>query len=346
MDETVAIRCENLTKKFGDFTAVDSISFDVKKGEIFGFLGPNGAGKSTTIRMLCTLSAPSGGSATVAGFDIVKGHKQVREHIGLVSEKLIMYNDLTARENLKLFGKLYSLPSDVVNKRIEELLSYVRMEKWADARIGSFSTGMKQRINVIRALVNQPEILFLDEPTLGLDPQSTAEIRDLTKKINDEHGTTIILTTHMMAEADMLCDRIGIIDKGKIVALDTSPNLKKLVTGTDSVTLEIDMPNITPAIIDALKSLPCVGSTIQESETRVKVRASGDESFDLIIDAIRKNGGKVKAARNMEPSLEDVFLQITGREVRDQVSDTMAHTGGPRHGPGGPMGGGAKGRVR
>jgi ABC-2 type transport system ATP-binding protein len=348
MDGQIAIQCNNLTKRFGDFTAVDGISFDVKKGEIFGFLGPNGAGKSTTIRMLCTLSAPSGGSATVAGYDVVQHHKQVREHIGLVSEKLIMYNDLTARENLKLFGKLYSLPNDVVRKRVDELLSYVRMEKWADARIGSFSTGMKQRINVIRALVNQPDILFLDEPTLGLDPQSTAEIRDLTKKINAEHGTTIILTTHMMAEADMLCDRIGIIDKGKIVALDTPPNLKMLVTGMDTTSLELEISNMAPGIISAVKSLACASSVVQEAETHLKVRATGEDCFDVIIDAVRNAGGKIKAARNLEPSLEDVFLQITGREVRDQVSETVSHKGGPRHGPGGgpPGARGGGGRVR
>ena len=169
MAESV-IRVSGLTKQFDGFTAVDHVDFDVKKGEIFGFLGPNGAGKSTTIRMLCTLSRPTDGTATVAGFDVVKQDSRVRQHIGLVSEKLIMYNDLTARENLRLFGELYDIPKDALKKRIEKVLTFVRMEKWADARIGTFSTGMKQRINVIRALVNQPEFLFLDEPTLGLDP--------------------------------------------------------------------------------------------------------------------------------------------------------------------------------
>jgi len=339
-----AIVTDKLTKTFGDFTAVDHISFDVRKGEIFGFLGPNGAGKSTTIRMLCTLSRPTDGSAKVAGFDIVKEDSKVREHIGLVSEKMIMYNDLKARENLKLFGKLYNLPDAELKKRIDELLGYVHMEKWADARIGTFSTGMKQRINVIRAMINQPHILFLDEPTLGLDPQSTAEIRELIRKINTESGTTMILTTHMMVEADLLCDRIGIIDKGKIVALDTPSNLKKLVSGTDTTLLELEIPNLTPSLMTGIKGNQCVTSMLQEDQTKLKIRAVGEDCFDTILDSIRKNGGKIKTVKNLEPSLEDVFLHLTGREVREQVSNNVAH-GGPKGGPGGHrMGGGGRGR--
>jgi ABC-2 type transport system ATP-binding protein len=333
MAESV-IQVNGLTKKFGDFAAVDNISFDVKKGEIFGFLGPNGAGKSTTIRMLCTLSRPTAGSATVAGYDVVKDDGRVRYHIGLVSEKLIMYNDLTARENLRLFGELYDLPKVELEKRIDKLLRFVRMEKWADARIGTFSTGMKQRINVIRALVNQPEILFLDEPTLGLDPQSSVEIRELVRRINLENRTTIILTTHMMVEADLLCDRIGIIDRGKIVALDTSANLKKRVSGADTTVLAFEIPNLSPDLLTALAGLPCVASTAQEDETHVKVHAKGDDCFDAVIDGIRRNGGKVQGVRSLEPTLEDVFLQLTGREVREQVTDhvPMAARRGP-HGP-------------
>ncbi len=335
MAESV-IQVSQLTKRFGDFTAVDHIDFEVKKGEIFGFLGPNGAGKSTTIRMLCTLSHPTEGSATVAGFDVVQEDSRVRQHIGLVSEKLIMYNDLTARENLRLFGELYDLPKETLNRRIEKLLTFVRMEKWADARIGTFSTGMKQRINVIRALVNQPEILFLDEPTLGLDPQSTVEIRELVRRINLENQTTIILTTHMMVEADLLCDRIGIIDHGKIVALDTPANLKKLVSGTDTTVLDFEIPNLSPGLLAAVKGLPCIASVTQEDESHIKVHAQGDGCFDAVIDGIRQNGGKVKGVRNLEPSLEDVFLKLTGREVREQVADHVpmsARSGPGGHGP-------------
>ncbi|MEW5937565.1 MAG: ATP-binding cassette domain-containing protein [Candidatus Thermoplasmatota archaeon] len=328
-----AIVTNNLTKKFGDLVAVDRISFEVGKGEIFGFLGPNGAGKTTTIRMLCTLSRPTDGSATVAGFDIVKEDSKVRQHIGLISEKMIMYNELTARENLRLFGKLYDIPRDALNKRIDELLGLVHMEKWADKQIGTFSTGMKQRINVIRALVNQPDILFLDEPTLGLDPQSTSEIRGLIRRINTENGTTMVLTTHMMVEADMLCGRIGIIDHGKIVALDTPTNLKKMVSGTETTLHEFDIPNLTNSMIEAIRSLRCINSIFQEGETRIKVRSTGSDSFDLILDALRKNGGKIREVKNIEPTLEDVFLKITGREVRDSVSNTVKMQHKHRHRP-------------
>ena len=327
----IAINATNLTKKFGDFTAVDHISFDVKKGEIFGLLGPNGAGKSTVIRMLATLSVPTAGSATVAGFDVRKSDAKVREHIGLVSEKLIMYGELTARENLTLFGKLYDIPNDVLEKRISKLLDFVRMQQWADHRIDTFSTGMKQRINVIRALVNQPEILFLDEPTLGLDPQSTAEVRELVRRISLENKTTIILTTHMMTEADMLCDRIGILDHGKIAALDTSANLKKTVTGTDAALFEFEIPNLDSNILSSVESLASVSSVVQNDPTHIKVSSLGKDSFDVLIDALRKNGAQIRTVKNLEPTLEDVFLHITGHEVRDSVAKTPvpSQKGGP-----------------
>jgi len=326
-----AISATNLTKKFGDFTAVDHISFQVKKGEIFGLLGPNGAGKSTVIRMLSTLSVPTDGSASVAGFDVRKEDGKVREHIGLVSEKMIMYDELTARENLTLFGKLYDIPNEVLKKRISKLLDFVRMQQWADHRIDTFSTGMKQRINVIRALVNQPEVLFLDEPTLGLDPQSTAEVRELVRRISIENRTTIILTTHMMTEADMLCDRIGILDRGKIAALDTSANLKRSVTGSDSTLFEFEIPNLDSNILSSVKSLPSVSSVVQDDPTHIKVSSVGNDSFDVLVDALRKNGAQIRTVKNLEPTLEDVFLHITGHEVRDSIAKTPipSQKGGP-----------------
>jgi ABC-2 type transport system ATP-binding protein len=316
--EGTAISTLDLTKKFRDFTAVDHVTLQVKDGEIFGFLGPNGAGKSTTIRLLCTLSMPTSGSATVAGFDVVRYDSEVRKHIGLVSEKLIMYNELTARENLRLFGRLYDIPHSELERRIDELLKFVRMEKWADARIGTFSTGMKQRINVIRALVNRPEILFLDEPTLGLDPQSTVEIRDLVRKINTDLHTTMILTTHTMVDADMLCDRIGIIDKGRIVALDTSPNLKRLVSGTEVTAFDFEVANLTPAISASVRGLGCVVSCSQEEGTHLRIRAKGEDAFDSLIDSLRGNKARIVSARSLEPTLEDVFLHLTGHEVAEK----------------------------
>jgi ABC-2 type transport system ATP-binding protein len=269
----------------------------------------------------------------VAGFDVLKQNAKAREHIGLVSEKMIMYEELTARENLRLFGNLYNIPKETLDKRIDELLRFVRMEKWADQRIKTFSTGMKQRINVIRALVNQPEILFLDEPTLGLDPQSTAEIRELIQRINTENGTTIILTTHIMGEADLLCKRIGIIDHGKIVALDAPATLKKTVSGTDISAFEIEISNLDPRMISAVQALKAVKSLTQEDATHLLVRANGGDAFDAIVDSLRKNGAKVRMVKNLEPSLEDVFLHLTGREARDKVSENTTSSTGVGHGP-------------
>jgi ABC-2 type transport system ATP-binding protein len=315
------IEVRNLAKEFNGTTAVDHISFDVKEGEIFGLLGPNGAGKSTTIRMLCTLTRPTEGSATIGGNDIVKDDGKVRELVGLVSEKMIMYDLLTAKENLKFFGKLYNIPNEVLDKRIKEMLELVHMEKWQTKQVGTYSTGMKQRINIIRALLNMPEVLFLDEPTLGLDPQSSTEIREFIRKINQEREITIILTTHMMIEADMLCDRIGIMDYGKIIALDTSLNLKKLCS--DGNNFELNISNLDNKLLSLIKSLGSVKSVVREGETRVKVRAEGDGAFDEVVDAIRANKGKLLSINSLDPTLEDVFLHLTGHEVREQVSERV-----------------------
>lgn len=334
-----AIRTEDLTKRFKNVVAVNHISFKVKKGEIFGFLGPNGAGKTTTIRMLCTLTRPTGGTAAVAGFDILRDQHRVREHIGLVSEKMIMYDRLTARENLKLFGKLYNIPKRELNDRISELMGLVKMEKWSNSQIGTFSTGMKQRINVIRALLNRPEILFLDEPTLGLDPQSSSEIRDFIRRINEENGTSIILTTHMMVEADLLCDRIGIIDDGKIVAMDTPDNLKRIVSGGDTTVMELKISNLTSSIAENIRSLDCVNALTFVEDTHIKIQYGGDNAFDEIIDTVRRGNGNIVFINNIEPTLEDVFLHLTGHEVRDHASDKVRSSG---HGPHGRV----KKRVR
>lgn len=323
MQSEVMIETENLTKEFGDLVAVDHISFNVRKGEIFGFLGPNGAGKTTTIRMLSTLTRPTEGTATIEKYDIVKDADKVRMLIGLVSEKIIMYDRLTAKENLWFFGRLYNMPKEVLNERIDELLELVQLSKWKDTQAGTFSSGMRQRMNVIRALLNSPKVLLLDEPTLGLDPQSSVEIREFIKKANKEDKTTIILTTHMMVEADMLCDRIGIIDHGKIVALDTSKNLKKLVSGADTSVLEIDITHLTSKMISLLESLKCVSSVSQESSTGIKIHAEGDDAFDVIIDLIRSKKGKINSVRNLEPTLEDVFIHITGHEVRDKPNQKI-----------------------
>ncbi len=325
------IELKNLTKKFNDFTAVDHISFDVKKSEVFGLLGPNGAGKTTIIRMLSTLTRPTEGTATIGGYDIVKQDNKVRQLIGLVSEKMIMYDRLTAKENLRFFGKLYNIPKNTLNERIGELLELVQLTKWKDSKVGTFSTGMRQRMNVVRALLNMPKVLFLDEPTLGLDPQSTVEVREFIKKINKENKTTIILTTHMMNEADRLCDRIGIIDNGQITALDTSTNLKKLISGDDATVLELEIPNLTKKMVTKMESLDCVKSVAQENASHIKIHATGDKAFDAIIDAVRAEKAKINSIEKLQPTLEDVFLHITGREVRDKADNKIPVKHGPGH---------------
>lgn len=326
------IEVSHLTKTFNKFTAVDDISFDVKKGEILGLLGPNGAGKSTTLRMLSTLARPTKGTATIGGYDIVKDDTEVRKLIGIVSEKMIMYNRLTAKENLWFFGSLFNLPKAVLTKRIDELLELVQLMQWKNKQVGTFSTGMRQRMNVVRALLNMPQVLFLDEPTLGLDPQSSVEIREFIKKLNRENGTTVVLTTHMMVDADLLCDRIAVVDHGKIVALDTSSNLKKIVSGADTAIIKLNISNLSSTLIEKLRALKCADAVTQENATELKVLVHGEEAFDNVIDAIRINGGKISSMENLQPTLEDVFLHITGHQVRDSADQKIPVEHGSRFG--------------
>ncbi len=306
------------------FAAVDDVSFTVKKGEIFGLLGPNGAGKSTTLRMLSTLARPTEGSAKIGGFDIVKQDNEVRKLIGIVSEKMIVYDQLTAKENLWFFGCLYGIPKEKMRKRIDELLELVQLTQWKNAQAGTFSTGMRQRMNVIRALLNEPQVLFLDEPTLGLDPQSSVEIREFIKKLNKEKGVTMIVTTHMMHDADLLCDRIAIMDHGKIVALDTSANLKKATKGANTLIINLEIANLTIDMINKIKELPCFDAITQETPTKLRVIVHGEDAFEEILDNVRKMGGKISSMENLQPTLEDVFLHMTGHAVRDGVDQKAA----------------------
>jgi ABC-2 type transport system ATP-binding protein len=323
MDNGNIIEVKNITKTFGKFTAVDDISFEVKKGEIFGLLGPNGAGKSTTLRMLSTLSRPTKGTATIGGYDTVKNDIQVRQLIGIVSEKMIIYNRLTAKENLEFFGTLYNIPKEKLKNKIDDLLEFVQLTKFKDAQVGTFSTGMRQRMNVIRALLNDPQVLFLDEPTLGLDPQTSVEIRDYIKKLNQELGTTVILTTHIMVDADLLCDRIAVIDHGKIIALDTSTNLKKIISGGDTMIIRLEVANLNPDMLAALKGIDCLDQVTQETGTQLHIIVHGEDAFDEIVDLVRERGGKITSMSNLQPTLEDVFLHITGHEVRDNAEQKI-----------------------
>lgn len=316
------IEVEGLTRRFGQFTAVDHVWFQVEKGEIFGFLGPNGAGKTTTMRMLCTLLRPSEGSARVAGFDIVKVPDKVRQHIGLVAEKLILYDQLTAVENLTLFGRLNSLSETEIKKGVDSWLNRLHMEKWRNHQVGSFSTGMKQRINVARALLHHPDVLFLDEPTLGLDPQTSRAIHEFILELSQD-GITVVLTTHDMAEAESLCQRIAVIDKARIAAIDTTQNLKRLLSNGDTVVLDLEIPNLNEATLSQLKIMPNIASLLQTDTYHLRIHAKRNGSLSEVVNAVTAASGQIRAINTVQPNLEDVFLHLTGREMRDAASERV-----------------------
>ena len=311
------ITTENLTKKYNGFTAVDNISFSVKKGEIFGFLGPNGAGKTTTIKMLITLLNPTGGSAKVADFDIVKQRDKVRENIGVVFQEPALDTELTGRENLDFHARMYGLSSEKKNSRIAEVLKLVDLEEKKDIFVKNYSGGMKRRLEIARGLMHYPTVLFLDEPTLGLDAQTRRAIWTNIHKMNKEEGTTIFLTTHYMDEADYLCDRVGIIDQGKILIIDTTNNLKNSI-GNDVITLSCsDMDNLVKRLM--LESW--IKNVKQHDSFLTLGVEKGEEKIPLIIEIAQSQGIKIKSISIGKPTLDDVFLYFTGRSIPIQESD-------------------------
>ncbi len=316
------IEVDGLAKRFGDFTAVDHISFTVEKGTVFGFLGPNGAGKSTAIRMLCTLLRPTEGNARVVGYDIVKEQSQVRQHIGLVAEKIILYDQLTAEENLTLFGRLNNLPEEQIKQAIDKWLDRLHMEAWRKHRAGTFSTGMKQRINVARALLHHPNVLFLDEPTLGLDPQTTHAIHEFILELREE-GITIVLTTHDMVEAETLCQQIAIIDQAKIVALDTTTNLKRLLSADNTTVIDVEIANLSESMLSQLKNLESIASVTQSDAYRVRIHTRNTDNITPILNGLNAMGASVRAINTVLPTMEDVFLHVTGREMKDKATASV-----------------------
>src|SRR5215470_2859512 len=251
-----AIEVEKLTKRFGEFMAVDHLSFVVEHGELFGLLGPNGAGKSTLIRMLTTLIPPSEGTARVNGYDIVRGANDVRQSIGVIPQAMTSDLDLSAEENLTIFAKLYGISRDKRRQMIKDLLKAVDLEQWTDKPVKMFSGGMRRRLEIARGLVHEPKIFFLDEPTTGLDPVSRVAVWEMLAQLKRERDLTILLTTHYMDEADKLCDRIAIVDHGKLVALDSPFKLKASIPGQNI--LEVSFSNAPPNWIETLKALPDV----------------------------------------------------------------------------------------
>lgn len=308
------ITTENLTKQFDGFTAVDNVSFSVKKGEIFGFLGPNGAGKTTTIKMLTTLLTPTKGSAHVASFDIIKERDKVRKKIGVVFQDPALDTELTGQENLDFHARMYGLSKDERKKRINEVLKLVDLEDKKDTLVKNYSGGMKRRLEIARGLMHYPTVLFLDEPTLGLDSQTRQAIWAYIKKMNKEENTTIFLTTHYMDEADHLCDRVGIIDHGKILVIDSTHNLKNSV-GDDLITLSsTDDDNL----LKRLKEESWIKNTKKEEAYLILSVEKGEEKIPVIIEIAQSLNIKIKSISVRKPTLDDVFLSFTGRTIRDQ----------------------------
>ncbi len=307
------IETRDLTKKFGSLTAVDSISFNVEKGEIFGLLGPNGAGKSTTISMLCTILRPTSGMATVNGFDVVKQSSQVRKSIGIVFQDPSIDDKLTGRENMEMHGDLYGVPRDQMHKRIDEVLKLVELEDRADSYMSTYSGGMRRRLEIARSLIHYPKVLFLDEPTIGLDPQSRDHIWSYIRELIKKEDITVILTTHYMEEADKLCNRIAIVDQGKIVALDTPKKLKEELGG-ETITVRTRKNEL---FLEKIKESGIAkAAVIVDGE--VKMTVDGAHSLlPAVINIAAQNAVFIESISVQEPQLDDVFLHYTGRALRD-----------------------------
>jgi len=310
-----AIKVENLTKKFNGFTAVDSISFAVESGELFGLLGPNGAGKTTTINMLSTLLKTTSGYAEVAGVDVSKSTNDVRKSIGIVFQEPALDNKLTGRENLEFHGMMYGMAAGERRKRIDEVLALVELTDKEGMLVEKYSGGMKRRLEIARGLIHRPKVLFLDEPTLGLDAQTRRHIWEYIKKLNKEAGVTIILTTHYMEEADYLCERIAIIDHGKIVALDTPKKLKD-VLGGDVVCLDVE--GDAAKYMQYVKSLKWIkNAKIHDGELCLTMD-QGEKRIPELVCKAPKMGVNIRSVSLRKPSLEDVFLHFTGKTIREQ----------------------------
>jgi ABC-2 type transport system ATP-binding protein len=320
-----AIDVRGLTKHYGDLAAVDGIGFSVGQGEIFAFLGPNGAGKSTTIKMLCTLAHPTSGRATVAGFDVATQAKSVRRHIGLVFQEQTLDDQLTAEENLRFHAVLYGVPHAQIGTRISRVLELVALSDRRRDLVSTYSGGMARRLEIARGMLHTPKILFLDEPTVGLDPQTRALIWEDIQRLRKEEGVTIFLTTHYMDEAEY-AERIAIIDYGKIIALDT-PDVLKASVGTDTVALETSDDGA------ALAALQLAGYTVERTEGGLTAFVADEEA--AVGPIVAAAGVPVRTVRAHRPTLDDVFLHYTGREIREQHGEAvpmMARARGARRG--------------
>jgi ABC-2 type transport system ATP-binding protein len=317
-----ALVVQGLTKVFNkSLVAVDRISFTVKEGEIFGFLGPNGAGKTTTINMLITILRPTEGNAEVYGYDIAKQPSEVRSCIGVVPQEYTADEDLTGLENIMLCADLYGIPREISKKRAQELLKLVELNKFENKQVATYSGGMRRRLELACGLINRPHLFFLDEPTLGLDVQTRTATWNYIKLLKKEYGMTIFMTTHYLEEADTLCDRVAIIDHGKIIKIG-APNALKEELGGDIMTLSIEDSNID--ISSTVATVPRVKEVKKQDDTyRIKLEDS-EETAPSIIEAIRSEGHKVTRLSLTKPTLDEVYLEYTGKTLREEEESREA----------------------
>jgi ABC-2 type transport system ATP-binding protein len=317
-----AIDVRAIVKKFGDFTAVDGVSFAVEEGEIFGLLGPNGAGKSTLIRMLTTLLPPTAGTALVSGFDVVTQADDVRRTIGVIPQALTSDLELSVEENLVVFAKLYGVPRARRIRLIDELLEAVELKQWRAAPVKNLSGGMRRRVEIARGLVHEPRIFFLDEPTTGLDPVSRVAVWEMLRRIKSERELTVLLTTHYMDEADKLCDRIAIVDHGQLKALDSPLKLKTSIPGRNTV--EVSFGHVPPDWAQRLGALPDVERvSAQENVFRLSTQ-NGPATTLALMEAAASSHVAVQSLSVQSTTLDDVFVHYAGRALRDELQAASA----------------------
>jgi ABC-2 type transport system ATP-binding protein len=308
------IETSDITKKYDDFTAVDSVNLKIPRDSVFGVLGPNGAGKTTLISMLCTILSPTSGTAVVNGYDVVKNSKEVRASIGIVFQSRALDDMLTGREHLQMHASLYGVPTNIRKQRIEEVLDLIALGDKADQFTKTYSGGMKRRLEIGRGLIHHPKVLILDEPTLGLDPQTRENIWGYISKLNKAEDITVLMTTHYMDEADKLCDRIAIINHGQIIKEDSPLNLKRELKA-DTITIQVDEQD---KFIKEAEKLDFVKKIfVEESNIKLMVER-GENLIATLVDFANKNGIMVKSIEVKHPNLEDVFLNYTGTTIADR----------------------------
>jgi len=329
--EINAIEVNHIVKKYGDFTAVDDVSFAVKDGEIFGLLGPNGAGKSTLIRMMTTLIPITSGKALIAGHDVQKDPDAVRRTIGVIPQALTSDLDLTVEENMNIYAKLYDVPSKKRKVAVDELLELVDLTKWRGAQTKTLSGGMRRRLEIARGLVHSPKIFFLDEPTTGLDPVSRVAVWEMLTNIKSQRQLTILITTHYMDEADRLCDRIAIVDHGKLVALDSPAALKASVPGSNVIEAQFDHAPVDWE--ERLHNLTAVTSVKHQGSGMYRILTSdGSRTTTELVEAAVKAGVTVRSLSVQNTTLDDVFVHYTGRQLRDELVKAYGFVMPPRPG--------------